>query len=68
MPSAQGARDLKKVLLLYNKDLDFRLKPDSAAVDKGVVLPNINNGFSGKAPDLGALEAGQTTTHYGPRK
>ena len=45
-----------------------RLKPDSAAVDKGVVLPNITDGFAGRAPDLGALELGQTPPHYGPRK
>src|SRR5437879_6074634 len=62
------ARDLKKVQQLYKaEDSDFSLKPDSAAVDKGVVLPNITDGFSGKAPDLGALEVGQKPPHYGPR-
>src|SRR5207249_8372158 len=63
------AKDLKKVQQLYKaEDSDFRLKPDSAAVDKGVVLPNITDGFAGKAPDLGALELGQAPPHYGPRK
>ena len=63
------ARDLKKVQQLYKaEDSDFRLKPGSAAVDKGVVLPNITDGFAGKAPDLGALELGQAPPHYGPRK
>ncbi|MFN7935402.1 MAG: hypothetical protein U0R19_18885 [Bryobacteraceae bacterium] len=48
-------------------DLDFRLKPNSAATDRGTVLPNITDGFTGKAPDLGALETGQPIPHYGPR-
>jgi len=29
--------------------------------------PNINDGFTGEAPDLGALEFGQPTPHCGPR-
>src|SRR2546430_2999161 len=63
------ARDLKKVQLLYKaEDSDFRLKPDSTAVDKGIVLPNVTDGFAGKAPDLGALELGQAPPHYGPRR
>jgi hypothetical protein len=62
-------RDPKSVQRLYNfKNLDFRLKPGSAAIDRGVTLPNINDGFSGKAPDLGALEAGQPLPIYGPRR
>jgi len=62
------ARDIKKVQLLYKaEDSDFRLKPGSAAVDKGVALPNITDGFAGKAPDLGALELGQAPPRYGPR-
>jgi hypothetical protein len=63
------AKDLKTVQLLYKaEDLDFRLKPGSAAVDRGVVLPNITDGFTGQAPDLGALELGQSPPHYGPRQ
>src|SRR5258705_6632659 len=62
------AQDLKKVQKLYKaEDLDFRLKPGSAAVDRGVTLPNITDGFAGQAPDLGALEVGQAPPHYGPR-
>jgi hypothetical protein len=62
------AKDLKKVQKLYKaEDFDFRLKPGSAAVDRGVVLPNVTDGFTGKAPDLGALEVGQPPPHYGPR-
>ena len=53
---------------LYDpKDLDFRLKPDSAAIDKGEVLPSITDDMSGRAPDLGALELDQPVPHYGPR-
>jgi hypothetical protein len=63
------AQDLKKVQTLYNAaDFDFRLKPGSAAVDRGVILPNITDGFTGQAPDLGALELGQPAIHYGPRR
>jgi hypothetical protein len=63
------AKDTKNVQKLYKaEDLDFRLKSGSAAVDRGVVLPNITDGFSGQAPDLGALELGQTPPHYGPRR
>lgn len=63
------AQDLKKVQSLYKaEDFDFRLKPGSAAVDHGVVLPNITDGFTGQAPDLGALELGQSPPHYGPRR
>ena len=49
------------------EDLDFRLKPGSAAVDRGIALPNITDGFTGQAPDLGALEVGQPMPVYGPR-
>ncbi|MBT3201228.1 MAG: hypothetical protein HN350_15110, partial [Phycisphaerales bacterium] len=46
---------------------DLRLKANSAAIDAGAVLPNINDGFAGKAPDLGAYELGAKAPHYGPR-
>jgi hypothetical protein len=61
-------RDPKNVQKLYVfKDYDFRLRPGSAAIDKGVEIPNVNDGFTGAAPDLGALEAGQPLPTYGPR-
>jgi hypothetical protein len=47
--------------------MDFRLRPNSAAIDAGVALPTINDGYQGRAPDLGAYEAGQTPPVYGPR-
>jgi hypothetical protein len=62
------AQDIKTVQKLYNAaDLDFRLRPGSAAIDRGMVLPNVTDGYAGAAPDLGALEAGQAPPHYGPR-
>ncbi|MBM4149440.1 MAG: hypothetical protein FJ224_10405 [Lentisphaerae bacterium] len=47
---------------------DLRLRPGSRAVDAGVRLPNINDDFTGKGPDLGAHEQGQPLPHYGPRE
>jgi hypothetical protein len=43
------------------------LAPASAALDRGTVLPNVDDGFTGAAPDLGALEAGCDAPIYGPR-
>jgi hypothetical protein len=43
------------------------LKTASVAVDAGVRLANVNDGASGKAPDLGAYEVGAELPHYGPR-
>jgi hypothetical protein len=62
------AKDLKTVQRLYRaEDFDFRLKPGAAAIDRGVVLHNVTDGFTGAAPDLGALEIGHAPPHYGPR-
>lgn len=36
------------------------------AVDAGVLLANINDHFSGSAPDLGPYERGAPLPHYGP--
>ena len=46
---------------------DLRPASGSAAIDAGLALPNVNDGFAGTAPDLGAYEAGQPLPHYGPR-
>jgi len=46
---------------------DLRLRPGSAAIDAGQVLPNLNDGFQGNAPDLGAYELGDKLPVYGPR-
>jgi hypothetical protein len=46
---------------------DVALSAGSNAVDGGLRLPNINDGFAGANPDLGALELGATPPHYGVR-
>ena len=43
------------------------MKAGSKAADAGMKIPNVNDGFAGRAPDLGALEVGQRPPHYGPR-
>jgi hypothetical protein len=48
-------------------DYDFRLKPRSAAVNAGTIIPNVTDGFAGTAPDLGAIELGGPMPHYGVR-
>jgi hypothetical protein len=51
---------------LYNRT-HLTLKTGSTAIDKGDTLPNINDNFIGKAPDLGAYEYGAAMPVYGPR-
>ncbi len=46
---------------------DFRLKAKSLAIDAGCILPNVNDGYTGKNPDLGAIEYGSVELKYGPR-
>jgi hypothetical protein len=68
---------------LYNpEDFEFQLRPSSGdspsgpnaraavinpAIDAGVLLPTINDDFTGRAPDLGAYELDKPVPHYGPR-
>jgi hypothetical protein len=47
---------------------DARPKKGSPAVDAGAVIPNVTDGFTGNAPDLGAYELGHPLPHYGPRQ
>lgn len=49
-------------------DFDFGLRPESDAVDAGMLLSGINDDFTGAAPDLGAFERGRPEPHYGPRR
>jgi hypothetical protein len=37
---------------------NFTLLSSSPAINRGVVIPGINDGFTGSAPDLGAFEFG----------
>ncbi len=46
---------------------DVGLASSSLAIDKGVTFANIDDGFTGAAPDLGALEFGCPLPMYGPR-
>jgi hypothetical protein len=63
-----AAPDYSKPTQLYDAEkVDLRLKEGSAAVDAGVALPGITDGFTGRAPDLGAYELGVPPPHYGPR-
>ena len=53
----------------YRADFgDLTLKPKAVAVDAGVVLPNLNDRYTGDAPDLGCFEQGRPRPRYGPRK
>jgi len=50
--------------------VDFQhltLRPGSSAVDAGARVANVNDDFTGAAPDLGAYELGKPLPHYGPR-
>jgi hypothetical protein len=59
--------DMKDPQRVYDvRPLDFGLRKRSAAIDAGTVLPNVTGRFSGKAPDLGAIEYGQAPPRYGP--
>lgn len=45
---------------------NFSLDSDSPGFDAGVILPNFNDGFTGKAPDIGAQEADTPAMKFGP--
>ena len=45
----------------------YTLRPSSKAINAGESIPNVNEGFIGTAPDLGANENDQPRPHYGPR-
>jgi hypothetical protein len=46
----------QRTYFVDRENKDFRLQPNSPAVDAGVLIPGINEGYIGAAPDLGALE------------
>jgi hypothetical protein len=46
---------------------DARLSSGSKAVDAGVRFANVNDGYAGAAPDLGAIELGCALPDYGIR-
>jgi hypothetical protein len=57
----------KRHAVYHATDLNFRLKAGSKAVDAGVPIPTVNDGYIGRGPDLGALEIGKPEPKYGPR-
>ena len=57
----------KRHTVYHAIDLNFRLKARGKAVDAGDRIPTVNEGFTGNAPDLGAIELGKPEPHYGPR-
>src|SRR5690606_18499326 len=62
------ASDAASLQRLYRaEDYDFGLRRGAAAIDRGMELPTVTDGFTGRAPDLGALERGVPPPHYGPR-
>ena len=46
---------------------DVTLGTASLAIDGAQILANINNGYNGNAPDLGAIELGNPMPDYGVR-
>ena len=46
---------------------DLRLSSRASVIDAGIAIPNINDGYAGDAPDLGAYELGSSLPTYGPR-
>jgi hypothetical protein len=43
------------------------LTPTHGVVDAGIAIPGVNDGYVGKAPDIGAIESGQPAPSWGPR-
>lgn len=56
-----------RYLIYHATDLNFKLNPNGKAVGAGVRIPNVNDEYRGNAPDLGAIEAGDSDPVYGPR-
>jgi hypothetical protein len=67
VPKLNALDPVQRTTVYSIANVDFRLKPTSVAVDRGVVIPNVTDGYTGVAPDLGALEVGQSVPRYGPR-
>jgi len=57
----------KRHAVYHAMDLNFQLSPAAKAVDAGITIPTVNDGFAGRAPDMGALEVGRPEPQYGPR-
>ncbi len=53
--------------LIDPADVDLRPAQNSPLIDAGVMIPNVTDDFTGKAPDIGAYETGRPAPIYGPR-
>jgi len=47
---------------------DLRPGKGARIIDAALRIPNINDNYTGAAPDCGAYEYGQELPHYGPRR
>jgi hypothetical protein len=63
----EGMETYKDAKVYMIEDFDLRLSSGAKPIDAGCLLPGVNDGFTGKAPDLGAYEVGKPIPHYGPR-
>lgn len=45
----------------------FQLQPNSPGAGAGIVIPNFSDGFTGKAPDMGAHQRGEAAMRFGVR-
>jgi Right handed beta helix region len=64
---ASGAQPPDDIARPRATSIDLRLSPRSKAIDAGVPLAGLNDGFRGARPDLGAYELNDPLPHYGPR-
>ncbi len=62
-----AAKDKSKLHWAENDKTDFTPAEGSPLIDAGVVIPGINEDFAGSAPDIGAIEVGKPSIHFGPR-
>jgi hypothetical protein len=53
--------------LAIHTPVDLRIKSGAAPADKALPIANINDGYVGAAPDIGAYEVGAALPVYGPR-
>ena len=65
---ASGLMAPEDVSRMLPTPVDLRPSTRSKALDRGQTLDGINDGFLGRAPDLGAYELGQPLPQYGPRR
>ncbi|MCK6471553.1 MAG: hypothetical protein L6R28_07390 [Planctomycetes bacterium] len=58
-----GEDHLKQITKLYTP----KLKADSTLRGKGVAIPGVTDGFTGEAPDMGAIITGRPVPQFGDR-